>query len=349
MRPLASAARGLALCFLLAGTASAGDSTPACSSGSLKAGVHGFPHEQLTRTYRLYLPPDLSPGQPVPLILLFHGWGGNEDEFLQFESVTAAAGEHGYAVAAPRGLGSGAPDHHNNSWTFSGSATGLDGDGAAVCDSDQTPDYSYASCAEVKANSCSWTQCQQDDVAFTLALLDELGRQLCLDEDRIYAVGGSNGGMFAWELAQNPASAGRLRAIAPLIGLPHRGYLDGPGREGELPALLITGNQDPTVPPGDWGDMSFTTTSNGSDRYYYTGASAITSAWARAHGCAVTGSAGRIETPWDEVECRSFCPGETGLPAVLDCRADMGHTYELEWVWPLVLQFFDDHGGAASR
>lgn len=333
---------------LLAWSVSSTASADGCGRESLTAGVHEFSFAGIPRNFRLTLPPDAEAGQPVPLILMFHGWGGNEQEFLRFDSVVAAADQQGFAVAAPRGLGAGEPDQHNNSWTFSGSDTGLDANGGPVCDDEMTNDYSYASCAETRSNTCSWTQCQQDDVAFTLALLDYLDSQLCLDNKRIYATGGSNGGMFVWELAQNPLSAGRLRAIAPIIGLPHRGYVAGPGRDGDLPALLITGQQDPTVPPGEWGDMSFTTTSNGTDRYYYESASSITAVWAQAHDCPVSGVAGLVPTPWEAVECRSFCASDAGLPAVLDCRANVGHTYELEWAWPLVLQFFTDHGGDAA-
>lgn len=319
-----------------------------CAGPGLQEGTHEFTFAGVPRTFRLTLPPGSSNDQPLPLIVLFHGWGGNENEFLQYDSVINAADQRGYAVVAPRGLGSGAPDHSLNSWSFSGSSTGLDRNGEPVCDSEITPDNSYPSCSEYSANSCAWTHCQQDDVAFFVALLDHLETQLCIDSDRIYAAGGSNGGMFTWELGQNPLSASRLRAIAPIIGMPHRTYTDGPGREGELPALSITSQLDPVSPPGGWGDMHFTTTSNGSDRYYYASASAITASWAQAHDCHVETQASLVATPWDEVECRSYCAGGAGLPQVLDCRADLGHDYELSWAWPLVLQFFDDHGEVVS-
>jgi len=57
-------------------------------------------------------------------------------------------------------------------------------------------------------------------VAFTLALIREVESKLCVDTARIFAAGGSNGGMFTWELGQNPASAATFKAIASLIGLP---------------------------------------------------------------------------------------------------------------------------------
>ncbi len=205
-----------------------------------------------------------------------------------------AARTHGYVLVAPRGLGSGAPDNRNNSWTFRGSATGTAG-AAAICDATSTPDYRYPSCKRsVASNSCSWTQCQDDDVQFTLALLRHLEQRLCIDTTHVYATGGSNGGMFTWELGQNPLSAPTFRAIAPVVGLPHRGYLNGPGKPAAMPVLLITGRDDPVVPPGEWDNDAFTTTANERDRYYYTGATAIIKKWSEAARCETSGNEQRV-------------------------------------------------------
>ena len=314
-----------------------------CGHPDLKSGTYTMDHGGLTRTYRVHIPRDYDAGKPAPLVLLFHGWGSNEDEFLDDRTVRQEANRRGYVLAAPRGLGSGEPDNSNNSWSFSGSTTGIDGASNAICDASKTPDYSYRSCANVKQNSCSWTQCQADDVAFSLALVREIKSRLCIDEKRVYASGGSNGGMLTWELGQNPKSAPVFSAIAPIIGLPHRGYLDGPGKDGDLPVLLITGTLDNVVPPGEWDDDSFTTTSNDNDRYYYTGATAITKSWAKAHDCDASVDAAPVEVGLQIPDCRSWCASDTGVPRVLDCRAPMGHTYDFSWSWKLVMNFFDHH------
>jgi len=315
-------------------------------------------HGGVTRTFRVHVPNGFKNNHPAPLVLVFHGWGGDEDEFLGFRPVTSLADQRGYILVAPRGLGSATPDNSNNSWTFSGSATGLDGDGVnsqvkgdsdEICDPGTTPDYSYSSCANVKRNSCSWTHCQDDDVAFTRALITHVSANLCVDADRIFATGGSNGGMFTWELGQNPASASLFRAIAPLIGLPHRAYLQGKGRGGDLPALLITGIRDDVVPPGEWEDPSYTTTSNGNDRFYYTGATAITQSWARSHACDTEEPAVGFDDGIHQADCRTYCADDPDWPRVLDCRARMGHTYELSWSWKLVLDFFDHHSDQANK
>ena len=325
-------------------TTSAG--SQGCGAAAPKSGVYTITHGGITRTYGISVPPGYDRNHPARLVLVFHGWGGNETEFLGDPAVIAESNRRGYVLVAPRGIGSGDPDRANNSWTFRGSTTGLVADGTAilpVCDASITPDYSYASCRSGTArNTCSWTQCQDDDVDFVAALLERVEADLCIDTQQVYAAGGSNGGMFTWELGRDPRTAPLLRGIAPIIGLPHRGDLRPPGRPGGMPVLLITGLKDPVVPPGKWDDPSPTTTSNDSDRFYYTGATAIVRVWSQAEGCPV----GPAEKPFDTgvpgAECRTYCAAANGAwPRVLDCRAPMGHDYQTGWSWRLVLDFFD--------
>ncbi|MFM7203021.1 MAG: alpha/beta hydrolase family esterase [Myxococcota bacterium] len=337
-------------------TAQAGSSR-GCGTPGLLSGTYTLSHNGLSRTYRIQVPSGYDPNTPAPLIVAFHGWGGDENELLSSRVVAQESNARGFIVVAPRGLGSGAPDTSYNAWTFRGSSSGLDGDGlnasvpndsAMICDPTVTPNYSYGSCRQTAQNTCSWTHCQDDDVDFTLDLIAFIQEQLCVDSERIFATGGSNGGMFTWELGQNPASASTFRAIAPLIGLPHRGFLNPPAKQGALPVLLITGTADTTVPPGSWNDASYTTTSNGSDRYYYTGAEAIMRVWAAAHGCKTDAAAQTFQDGYLKPDCRTYCPSATGWPMVLDCRARMGHTYALSWSWPLILDFFTAQGARGS-
>jgi polyhydroxybutyrate depolymerase len=327
-------------------TDSAGCGTPGLSSGTYTM----TPGEE--RVYRIHVPPGLDNNQAAPLVAIFHGWGGNEDEFLSSKSVRSLADKRGYILVAPRGLGSS--ENNNNTWSFSGSSSGIAGGGGDICDTNITPDYTYKSCADkrIAQNTCSWTHCQladpgdaeeSGDVEFAVALVNEVASKLCVDTDKVFATGGSNGGMFTWELGQNPVSAPTFSAIAPVVGLPHRGYLDGPARGKSMPALLITGTRDTTVPPGDWEDPTFTTTSNGKDRFYYTGATGITRSWAKALQCDTSSPAVAFDDGARKTDCRTYCTDGQGWPRVLDCRARMGHTYSLSWSWKLTLNFFDAH------
>ncbi len=324
--------------------------SPGCSAATaMKSGVHKLEFDGLQRTYRVHVPDSYEPGQAAPLVVLFHGWGGDENDYLDVPLVISEADQRGYILVASRGVGSGIPDHSNNSWTFRGSNTGLDAKGEAICNDGLTRDYTYPSCREtgIAKNGCAWTHCQgseQGDVGFTLALIEEVAGKLCVDTDRVYATGSSNGGMFTWELAQNPRSASSFRAIAPNIGVPHRDYLDPPPEGAVMPALLTTGTEDSTVPPGEWEDTGFTTTSDG-DHFYYASATSIMRVWASAHGCSIEQPAIPIDTGLADIDCRSYCSDDPGLTRVLDCRAAMGHEAGLHWSWKLTLEFFDQHGG----
>ena len=318
----------------------------ACGTPAPTSGTYTMLHGGLTRTYRLSMPSAYDPHRPARLILVFHGWGGDETEFLNDASVLRESSRRGYVLVAPRGIGSGPPDNSNNSWTFRGSDTGDVMQGrkvTPVCDTSITPDYTYPSCKKGRArNTCSWTQCQDEDIEFVKALVEHLKRTLCIDTRHVFAAGGSNGGMFTWELGQNPKTAPMLRAIAPIIGLPHRGDLRPPGRRGGLPVIVTTGVSDPVVPPGNWDDEGYTTTSNGRDRFYYTGATAIVKHWAQAKGCPIAGKERPFNTGYAAADCRSYCAAtDHAWPEVLDCRAQMGHDYDLSWSWKLILDFFD--------
>lgn len=314
-----------------------------CDTEGWTNGTYTIKFEDLSRAFRLFVPKGYDPNTPAPMVVVYHGWNGDENEFLNHEAVRQEADQRGYIVVAPRGLGSSVEGKDPNSWTFSGSATGVDGEGDKICDDRSTPDNSYAACEAVHQNACAWTQCLQDDVAFSIALVEHVENNLCVDEDHVFAAGGSNGGMFAWELGQNPVSAETFKAIASLIGLPHRAYLQPQGKAGDLPALVITGTRDAVVPPGQWENPNFTTTSNDTDRYFYTGATAITRSWAQAHDCGIDRAAVAFDTGVNQIDCRTYCSGDSGWPRVLDCRAPMGHEYQLEWSWGLMLEFFEQH------
>lgn len=287
---------------------------------------------------------------PTRLVLYFHGWYGDESEIIGDRNVKRTADTYNAIIVTPRGLGQETGDP--NSWRFYGSDTGLDGDGvnpavagdtAKICDEANTGGYSTASCGGVAQNTCSWTHCKADDADFVVALVDYLSDNLCIDLDNVFASGGSNGGMFTWFLGQNSQTAPIFRAIAPIIGLPHRAFVSTKGKDAEMPVLLITGTRDATVPPGGWEDETYTTTSDG-DAFYYTSATAITKAWANDLGCDTSTAASYFDTGYSKADCRSYCVNDvTAFPRVLDCRANMGHTYSLQWTWYLVMDFFEAH------
>jgi polyhydroxybutyrate depolymerase len=84
-----------------------------------------------------------------------------------------------------------------------------------------------------------------DDVLFTSDLLTSLQRQLCVDPDRIFATGKSNGGGFVGVLACR--MAGRFAAFAPVSGAFYpEGGACHPSRD--VPILDFHGTADTTIP-----------------------------------------------------------------------------------------------------
>jgi poly(3-hydroxybutyrate) depolymerase len=290
---------------------------------------------------------------------LFHGWSLDENAMLSHQIIREAK-KKGYVLVSPRGLSDkdvnkGQVWSDYRSWTFRGSSTGTGPSGAICRDPSAIKTqngYNYNSCSggEGNANKCAWTHCMTSDVNFMVALYEHLKANVCFDLDNVFAAGESNGGMFTWELAQNTATAGMLRAIAPIIGLPHAGFADPKGRAGDLPVLMLMGGKDKTVPPGNWGDEA-PQESNDEVGFLFESASTMSKRWASDHGCNVLSgeptTISPIKTKATGFVCKSWCTAPDGknmLPAVLDCRnRNMGHDYSYAVIAKAVLNFFDKH------
>lgn len=87
-----------------------------------------------------------------------------------------------------------------------------------------------------------WTNTNGEDIAFTLALVNHLKAEACVDESRIFSLGFSYGGMMSF--AVGCALGDIFRAIAPFAG------------------ALYSGCEDGTKPVAMWGSHGY---SNGAD------------------------------------------------------------------------------------
>ena len=133
----------------------------------------------------------------------------------------------------------------------------------------------YDSCKlkKGKCHPCDWTTCY-DDVAFIRYLLTDLGEKFCIDLDRVYAYGCSNGGLFVHQLAQSlPEDFAAIAAVCG--GKPHRGY-ERAFKTGGPPVsmILLQGKDDETIP-------AHTPASSVSwwDGYYYANDTAVLRAY----------------------------------------------------------------------
>jgi polyhydroxybutyrate depolymerase len=194
----------IGLAFLLA-AAAAGATAPAGSDLERQLEWQGR-----TRSYGVHLPPGISPGKgsrPLPVLLAFHGGGGNGRGFQRYAGLDAVADREGFAVVYPDGTGRFAPRL-------------LTWNAGACC--------GYARDHDV------------DDVGFSLAVLDALAREIQVDPARVYATGHSNGSMMAYRLAAE--ASGRLAAVVAVAGATP---LEGFAPEQPVAVLHIHSVDDP--------------------------------------------------------------------------------------------------------
>lgn len=136
------------------------------------------------------------------------------------------------------------------------------------------------------------TATEADDVAFTVALLDDLAARLCLDPTRVYATGMSNGGALSSVLACRASDRfAAAAAVAALVHLPACADADRP-----VPFLAMMGTGDPVVPFAG-GRVNCCGNPN------IPAATDTVAAFARRHGCDASPA---IERLGDDVEHRRF-------------------------------------------
>jgi polyhydroxybutyrate depolymerase len=114
----------------------------------------------VTRTYTVHIPPRVSEGRPLPVVLAFHGGGGTASGFKAYADLDALADREGFVVVYPDGTGR--LGRRLLTWNAGG-----------CC--------GYAAAQSV------------DDVGFALAALRDVARNVSIDPARVYATGHSNG------------------------------------------------------------------------------------------------------------------------------------------------------------
>jgi polyhydroxybutyrate depolymerase len=187
-------------------------STGCGKAAPLPAGMSGagsLTSGGLRRTYWLHIPVGYRPNQLYPLVLNFHGHGSIARLQELVTGFSALADRMGFIVVYPQGA---APRGGTYGWASGGP---------------NRPDT--------------------NDVLFVSDLLNQLQSHLCIDPDRIYATGFSNGGGFTSVLACKMAL--RIAAFASVSGsyYPVAGGC-APGRPVSI--LEFHGTADRTVPYG---------------------------------------------------------------------------------------------------
>ncbi len=137
-------------------------------------------HDGVLREYLLYVGAGVELSEPAPLLLNFHGFTSNPERQRRISDMDRVADERGFVVAYPQGI----------SKSFNG---------GSCCGQAVSP-----------ANDA-------DDIGFSRAIVQDVGRQLCVDERRVYSTGMSNGGYMSEY--NGCKSADLFAAIAPVSAL----------------------------------------------------------------------------------------------------------------------------------
>ncbi|MGE3544947.1 MAG: PHB depolymerase family esterase [Kofleriaceae bacterium] len=158
------------------------------------------------RTARVHVPASYDPSERTPVVINLHGRTGNGPQQAAQSHMIAKSDAEGFIAVHPEAMTS------PTSWNG----------GPGCCD----PAYSD----------------DVDDIGFIRALISELDTRLCIDPNRVFAAGFSNGGYLAHrigcELSDRVAAIG---SVAGLLGV----TTCAPTRP--VPVFDVHGTQDPLV------------------------------------------------------------------------------------------------------
>lgn len=168
------------------------------------------------RSYYLHVPASLPKEKNAPLVMVFHGGGGEGQGAARHTKFNELADKENFIVVYPNGI--------RNNWN------------------DGREDAKMQAHLE-----------KIDDVAFVNAMIDAISKEYKIDAKRIYATGISNGGIFSHYLAANLSN--RIAAIAPVVGGMADPFHKQFKPEKPVSVLIFQGTADPLV-PYDGGDIA---------------------------------------------------------------------------------------------
>jgi polyhydroxybutyrate depolymerase len=199
----------------------------------------------LKRRYIVHVPPGYDASRAVPVVIVYHGGGGNPQSMIRLTGMNAKADAAGFIAVYPYGTGRLA----DNFLTFNGGGC----------------------CGYAMENKV-------DDVAFTRALLDDLATVARTDTNRVFATGLSNGGIMAYCVAAHLSD--RIAAIAP-VGGPL--MLESIAPKRPVSVLHFHGTSDEFAPfKGGYGKGSFGRSKGVTD---FRSVEHTIQCWVKANGC----------------------------------------------------------------
>ena len=165
-------------------------------------------HDGLDRDYHLYIPESYDETINVPILFVFHGYGGNARNLMRWGDMKSVADTAGFILIVPQGYKDhrGSPHWNVGSWTR----------GSIV-----------------------------DDIGFISALIDKINENYKVDLDRVYSYGNSNGGYFSFELACQIGN--KIAAIGSIGGTMSTEAYNSCTPSHPTSVITIHGTSDPVV------------------------------------------------------------------------------------------------------
>jgi polyhydroxybutyrate depolymerase len=161
------------------------DPAPLCPPKTLGPGLHDLEvsANETRRSYHVYVPKKPPPKNGWPLVISYHPAASSAAGFAATTHLRDKAEVAGFVLVEPEGYSGNFSKKSWNAGTCCGAAS----------------------------------HAQIDDVAFTRAMLTKVkSDEVCVDDKRVFAVGHSNGGMFAHRLACEAADV--FAAVASVSG-----------------------------------------------------------------------------------------------------------------------------------
>jgi polyhydroxybutyrate depolymerase len=171
----------------------------------------------LTRSFLVHVPLEYDGGSALPLVLVFHGAGGDAAKAAGITGWDRKADDENFIVAFPNGV----PPKADRPPSFLRNPQFWNAGSKRSATSDPGP----------------------DDVAFSSTIIDTIDKTYNLDSKRVYATGFSNGAAMCWRLGVDLSN--RIAAIGPVAG-----YLavQDPHPVKPVPAIVIACLKDPLIP-----------------------------------------------------------------------------------------------------
>jgi polyhydroxybutyrate depolymerase len=234
------------------------------------------------RFYRIHVPPSYTKGKAAPLVLNFHGGFGNSANQEEISKMNPVSDANGFIVVYPDGTG---PLEHRF-LSFN----------AGMC------------CGYAKSHNIN-------EAAFVREMLDDVGRNFCIEPKRVFSTGFSNGAMMTHRLGCELSD--RIAAIAPVSGpMP----VDSCHPSRPVPVLEFHGTADPYAPYNGGLQKAII----GREKQLYRSVNETISGWVeRDH------ATGSVETTFKKgaVTCVTHDAGPDGAPVTLCTIEGAGHTW----------------------